>query len=158
MRRQHQEKDEESGCMAAHAVEQKGSADQWVVQRILDDIRMFGHTDIIMKVDGEPALLQVQRKIVDKRAAGSVPQNPPLACDPQADGVVERSVQDFMNQMRAMKIGPEERIQMKIDTSWKIVDWMVELAPTLINWCLVGHDWKEAVCEADGKEQQQGYR
>ena len=39
-------KDEESGCMAAHVVEQKGSADQWAVQRILDDIRMFGHTDI----------------------------------------------------------------------------------------------------------------
>ena len=36
-------KDEESGCMAAHVVEQKGSADQWAVQRILDDIRMFGH-------------------------------------------------------------------------------------------------------------------
>ena len=35
-------KDEESGCMAAHVLEQKGSADQWTVQRILDDIRMFG--------------------------------------------------------------------------------------------------------------------
>ena len=32
------------GCMAAHVVEQQGSADQWAVQRILDDIRMFGHT------------------------------------------------------------------------------------------------------------------
>ena len=52
-------KDEESGWMAAHVVEQKGSADQWAVQRILDDIRMFGHTDIIMKGDGEPALVQV---------------------------------------------------------------------------------------------------
>ena len=90
-------KDEESGCMAAHVIEQKGSAGQWAVQRILDDIRMFGHTDIIMKGDGEPALVQVQREI-----------------------------------------GLEQRIQMKIDTSWKIVDSMVELAPTFINWFLVG--------------------
>ena len=63
-----------------------------------------------MKGDGEPALVQVQREIVDKRSAGSVPQNPP-AYDPQANGAVERGVQEFMNQMRAMKIGQEQRIQ-----------------------------------------------
>ena len=63
-------KDEESGCMAAHVVEEKGSEDQWAVQRILDDTRMFGHADIIMKGDGEPALVQVQREIVDRRSAG----------------------------------------------------------------------------------------
>ena len=117
---------------------------------------MFGHTDIIMKGDGEPASVQVQREIVDKRSAGSVPQKP-LACDPQANGAVERGVQEFMNQLRAMKIGLEQRIQMKIDTSWKIVEWMVELVPTLINWpCWTRR--KDAVCEADGKEQQQGHR
>ena len=70
-------KDEDSGCLAAHVVEQKCAAYQWAIQRILDDIRMFGHTDIIMKGDGEPALVQVQREIIDKRSAGSVPQNPP---------------------------------------------------------------------------------
>ena len=53
--------------------------DHWAAQRILDDIRMFGHTDIIMKGD------EVQREIVDKRSAGSVPQNP-LAHDSQGNG------------------------------------------------------------------------
>ena len=94
-----------------------------------------------MKGDGEPALVQVQREIVDKRSAGSVPQNLP-AYDPPVNCAVERGVQEFMNQMRAMKICLEQRIQMKIDTSWKIVEWMVELAPTLVNQCLVGHDGK----------------
>ena len=107
-------KDEDSGCLAAHVVEQKGSADQWAVQRVLDDIRMFGHTDIIMKGDGEPALVQVQREIVDKRSAGSVPQNPP-AYDPQANGAAERGVQEFMNQMRAIKIGLEQREDCRVD-------------------------------------------
>ena len=102
---------------------------------------MFGHTDVIMKGDGEPALVQVQREIVDKRSAGWVPQNP-LAYDPQANGAEERGVQEFTNQLRAMKIGLEQRIQMKIDTNWKIVEWMIESAPTLINQCFVGHDGK----------------
>ena len=110
-------KDEESGCMAAHVVEQK----------------RFGGSM------GSSALVQVQREIVDKRSAGSVHQNPP-AYDPQANGAVERGVQESMDQLRAVKIGLEQCIQMKIDTSWKIVEWMVELAPTLINRCLVGHD------------------
>ena len=143
-------KDGESGCMAAHVVEQKGSPDLWAVQRILDDIRMFGHTDVIMKGDGELALVQVQREIVDKRSAGSVHQNPP-AYDPQSNGAVERCVQEFMNQMRAMKIGLEQRIQMKIDTSWMIVEWMIDLVPTLINRCLVGHDGKTPYVRLMGK-------
>ena len=104
-------------------VEQKGAKDQWAVERILDDIKMFGHTDIIIKGDGEPALTQVQDEIIERRSAGSVPQNPP-AYDPQANGAVERGVQEFMNQMRALKIGLEQRIQMKINMKWKIIEWM----------------------------------
>ena len=53
--------------------------------------------------------------------------------------------------MRAMKIGLEHRIQMKIDTSWKILVWMVELAPTLINRCFVGHDGKTPYARLMGK-------
>ena len=52
--------------------------------------------------------------------------------------------------MRAMKIGLE-RIQMKIDTNWKIVEWMVELAPTLTNRCLAGHDWNTQYARLMGK-------
>ena len=39
---------------------------------------------------------------------------------------------------------------MKIDTSWKIVEW-IELAPTLINRCLVGHDGKTPYARLMGK-------
>ena len=101
---------------------------------------------------GEPALVQVQREIVDKRSARSVPQNPP-AYDPQANGAVERGVQECMNQLRAMKIGPEHHIQMKIDTCWKIVEWMVELALNAHQPVPCWTRRKDAVCEADGKEQ-----
>ena len=69
-----------------------------------------------MKGDGEPALVQVQREIVGKRSAGSGPQNP-LAYDPQANGALESGVQEFTNQMRAMKIGRAQRTQKKIDIS-----------------------------------------
>lgn len=90
-------KDEESGCLAAHVVEQeqKGAADQWTVDRALHDIKIFRHADIILKSDGESALAQLQDDIISKRTAGSVPQKHP-AFDPQAIGAVERGVQESM--------------------------------------------------------------
>ena len=93
--------------------------------------------------------MQEQREITDKRFSGSVPQNPP-AHGPQANGPVEREVQDFTNQMRAMKTGLEQ-------TKQEIVERMVEMAPTLINRCFVGHDGKTPH-EADEQTQQQGDR
>ena len=77
---------------------------------------MFGHTDITIKGDGELALAQVQDAIVNKKTAGSAPQNPP-AYDPQANGAVERGVQELMRRVRALKIGSEPRMQLKTDTS-----------------------------------------
>ena len=42
-------KDENTGCLGAHAFEQKGATDTWIVDRLCDDIAMFGHTDMILK-------------------------------------------------------------------------------------------------------------
>ena len=102
-----------------------------------------------MKGDSEPALVQVQREIVDKRSAGSVHQNP-LAYDPQANGAVERCPR--VHEPNACdEDRVEQRIQMQVDTSWKIVEWMVELAPTLINQCLVGYVGKTPFARLMGK-------
>ena len=59
-----------------------------------------------------------------------------------------------MNQMRAMKIGLEQRTQMKVDTRWKVVEWGSNAHQPLP--CLTRQ--KDVVCEADGKEHQQGFR
>ena len=40
--------------------EAKGAGDRCVVARICDDIGLWGHTELIIKGDGEPALTQVQ--------------------------------------------------------------------------------------------------
>ena len=145
--------------MAAHVVEQKGSADQWAVQRILDDIRMIGHTNISMMGDGEPALVKVkvQREIVDKTSAGSVPQNP-RAYDPtgQRRGRARRERvhgPDACDEDRAGAAHPDEdRPQLNDcpmdgrgspNTHQPVPCWTRR---------------KDAVCEVDGKEQQQEYR
>ena len=70
-----------------------------------------------------------------------MPQNPP-AYNPQANGAAERAVHEIMGEIRALKIGLEQIIGIRIPTSFKIMEWMVEFALVIINRCLVGHDGK----------------
>ena len=102
-------KDETTGCVAAHVCEQKSAADKWVVERVCDDIDLFGHSGLVLKGDGEPALVQVQSAIKEKRTHPTICQNPP-AFNPQSNGSAERAVQDVMPQVRAMKIAVDQRL------------------------------------------------
>ena len=46
------------------------------------------NTKIVLKTDGEPALVQVQDRIISVRTQPTIPENPP-AYDPQANGGAE---------------------------------------------------------------------
>ena len=87
-------------------VREKCAGDRWVVDRICDDIGLRGHTEVIIKGDGEPALVQVQEAIEDKWNHKTVPQNS-RAYNPQTNGAAERAVQEVMGEIRALKIDLE---------------------------------------------------
>ena len=53
--------------VAAHVCQLKRAADKSVVERVCDDINLFGHSGVVLKGDGEPALVQVQSAIKEKR-------------------------------------------------------------------------------------------
>ena len=55
-------RDNSSKITFAHFCEKKGSGDEWVVEQILVDIDHLGHIDLILKGDGEPALVQVMKE------------------------------------------------------------------------------------------------
>ena len=130
-------KGESTGCVSAHV------GDTWVVDRICNDIGLWGHTELIIKGDGEPALVQVQEATKVKWNHKTVPQNP-LAYNPQANGTAERAEitgEDWL--------GTKNWHQMP--TSLKIMEWTVELAPVIINRCLVEHDGKTPYSRLIGK-------
>ena len=74
--------------------------------RIIDDM---GYNKITLKTDGEPALVQVAEEIKVRRIQDTYIENPP-AYDPQANGLVEQTVQAIMNQFRAVKLGLEQNV------------------------------------------------
>ena len=123
----------------AHLCTAKGPTDEWVVEQLVKDIDGLGHADLILKTDGEPALVAVQEAIKRRRTAhGTIPQHPP-AYDPQSNGAIEKTVDDFMGQMRALKIGLERRLKTKIESDEAILQWMIEHSSTIINRCQMGH-------------------
>ena len=134
----------------------KGASDDWVVDKLVEDIASLGHTKVIVKTDGEPALVNVYESIKEKRNHPTLPKHPP-AYDPQSNGAIEKAVDDVMGQIRALKIGLESRLKRKIESDEIILQWMVEHAATLINRCQKGHDGKTPERRLKGKESKQGF-
>ena len=62
---------------------EKEASDTWVVEKIKEDIARLGYHDVILKGDGEPALVQVLENVKLAREAA------------------EQAVQDYMGQVRA---------------------------------------------------------
>ena len=132
-------KDDHTKMLFGHVCEVKGASDIWAMQKINEDLNRLGHKKFIVKGDGEPALVQVLERIKIMRDENIIVQNPP-AYDPQANGVAEKAVQDYMGQVRAVKIGLESRLKEKVGSDWKAMEWITELAGELINRGQVGAD------------------
>ena len=143
-------RDKRTTCTAAHIAECKGTGDQWIVNKLVSDIDDWGYTDLILKCDGEPALIQVAEAMKKRRKHPTIIQHSP-AYDPAANGVAEHAVQDFMGQMRACKLGLEQRTKTKVETDWRILEWMAEHAAATIGRCMVGHDGKTPIWRLMGK-------
>ena len=56
-------RDQSTGMVASHICGRKRRDDEWFVNRLVDDIEAWGCTDVVLKSDGEPAMLAVQEAI-----------------------------------------------------------------------------------------------
>ena len=61
-----------------HLVLCKGLGDERAVGKVLKSIGETGHAKLILKTDGEPAIVQVQEEIEDMREHDAVLENPPV--------------------------------------------------------------------------------
>ena len=79
---------------------------------------------MVIKTDGEPALIAVQEAIAANRVHETLVENLP-AYDPQANGGAERAVAEVKAQLRAINIG--------LENLFKIlrVDWVTSYSNTL---------------------------
>ena len=97
------------------------------------------------------ALVEVARKTKEISEAEIVPKNPPTY-DPKANGLAERAVREFKEQLRATKLALEHRIKSKIIPKSTILLWMVIHAIETINRFLAGSDGRTPHYRLHGKE------
>ena len=125
-------RDNESQTTFAHICLNKGPTDIWTKKKILEDLDLLGHVDVILKTDGEPALVSLMEEVKKSRVQPTFLRHPP-AYDPQANGAAEHAVQDYMGQFRKLKIALERRIGQKVESSWAVIELMSEYAALLLS-------------------------
>ena len=118
-------KDRDTKTTHGHIVNEKGVGDGWIVSKLMEDIDNLGYTELILKGDGELALVQVMNEVKRQRSHKTILEHPP-AYDPMSNGAVEKAVDQFMCQFRAIKIGLERRIGQRVETHWPVLTWVAE--------------------------------
>ena len=135
-------------------VECKGNSDSWIANRIVKDMEDYGYgaAEIQVKCDQEPAIVDVQRAIVEKRAGvRTVPVNSPVG-DSMSNGRVENAIKRFQGMFRALKHDLEGHLGAKIGRKHPLFPWMIQWAGDLITRYNMNTAGRTAVREIRGKE------
>ena len=102
-------KDANTGVVFANVIECKGPEDVWTIKKLVNNLDTLGRQNVILKLDGEPALVAVQTKVIRWREGNTVPENQP-AYNPESNGAIEKGVQGVNALARCIKLGLEAKI------------------------------------------------
>ena len=88
-------KDTKSTSVVAHVVPQKGIDDKrFAVDCIAEDVLWFGHAEVLVKSDNEPAIVQLLTESLAARKVEGLDasEEHPPPYDRQANGAIEAAV------------------------------------------------------------------
>ena len=144
--------DRKTKAIVGHMVNCKGSRDEWAVKRVLLDIEDFGYagTKIVLKNDQEPAMVDMQKKVMAARSAETVPKNSEVG-ESQSNGEVENAIKRFQEQLRTLKDDLEAKTGLDIEMKHAIIPWLVEWTGVTLNRYLIYKDGRTAYQNITGK-------
>ena len=146
-------KDRLTGAMVAHKVDAKGKGNGYVVRKIIQDLEDLGYggSKIILKCDQENAIVEVQREVIRRRPAITVPAHSAVG-DSKGNGDAESAVKRIRSQMRTMKDALEAKLKHKFSYNHIIIEWMLEWAAGLVSRYRKRASGRTAHEEIRGKE------
>ena len=117
-----------------HVVPRKGADIDWIADRVKKDLYRMGHYGrLIIKSDGEPAIVALLEEVARRRAgAVTVLEKSPKG-DSQSNGLAERSVRGLEETLRVHKLDLEERLKGRIQMDHVAVEWLVEHTTDVLN-------------------------
>ena len=133
-------KDRRTGMVFALSDERKGAADPHTVEQLAAWVDMLGSSQVAIRSDGEPAVMQVAAAVRDARRAGSVTTLETSAPgDHAGNGLAERAVGLVGGMVRTLKNELEFNCQMQIPPESKTIAWMIDCARHHL--AEPGHSW-----------------
>ena len=146
-----------SKAVFGHVVPCKGlDEDGLVVTMILSDLEWLGHTRIIMKADGEPALQALVRRAIELakmelKDLDQVCKEDPAAYDSMSNGGTEVGVNLIRGLFRTLKLCLEQRVNKEIPIDHPFIAWIMEHTSLLLNAMVRGEDGLTAWMRVRGR-------
>lgn len=84
--------DKKTKVKFSHDAPRKGIGHEWVIDRVIKDIDSLGYGQVISKCDQEPALVELQDGIIEKRRSETIPRKSEMG-ESASNGDVERAIQ-----------------------------------------------------------------
>ncbi len=141
----------------AHVIQRKGvNENDVVIDTLLADLAWLGHTRIIVKADGEPALQALVHRVmelakVDFKDLEQMTKEDPATYDSQSNGGTEVGVRLVRGMLRTIKLCLEQRIDKYIPVDHPVMAWMVEHVCLLLNVLVRGEDGATAWARVRGR-------
>ena len=133
------------GRVWAYKTPNKGPNDEacWVPEKLTQDWDNCGFKDIRiqLKIDQEPAMINLQGTIQNLRPAEVIPINSPIG-ESESNGRAENVIRRGQEKVRALRHQLETNIKMKILDSTPIMAWLVRWAAELLSKYTCGDDGK----------------
>ena len=132
--------------VCAYAVSQKGAADAWVADQIVEDLEVVGLTGerIIVKTDQESSIVSLQRAVAAARSGHGTALENSRVGDSNSNGRAERAVQDVKGLISTLRSALEANISEKVHLEDPVIPWLVRHAGHIITMSRVRKNGRTA--------------
>ncbi len=121
-----------SGSIFAHVVQKKGvEEDRYSVDKLADDIAWLGYSEITLKSDNEPAIVQLLEEVLEALKVSSIDkamEEHPAPYDSKGNGAAENAVKQVQGLPRTPKTALERSISNSMPLDYPVISCMVEHA------------------------------
>ena len=101
-----------TGMMSASVLLQKGVSAQ-ATRRLSAEIGKLGHPELVLKSDGEPAIVALKQRVKQERPERIVLEESPVK-ESQSNGAIENAIKQVQGQIRTTKDCLESRLGVKL--------------------------------------------
>ena len=127
-----------------------------LVKDMHQELKSWGHPSggsnpLILKSDGEPAVVTVREALARCHGGRVTPEGPPLG-EQQANGTVEEAGRTIRDQARVLKVQLQVHIGREIEANEPIMPWLIRWAAMSVSRFKEGKDGKTPYQRLKGRK------